>query len=146
MKSIQWTSSMIFFTKERSFLPWKETSYTPIQSAIWRLNWLIILEIWKVNRLLNLWLAQPIILDIRISNLTDEHTHKLWENPFRLTKYIPSFQTNLPKWNIDYRQTHRVTHKLCLDSHWNKVYSHWNKEKIFRTVRTFPGMRSHNES
>ena len=41
-----------------------------------------------------------------------------------------------------YRQTHRVTHKLCLDSHWNKVYSHWNKvyshwnkEKIFRTVK-----------
>ena len=115
MKSIQWTSSMIFFTKERSFLPWKETSYTPD------------------CRLVNL--CQPIILDIRISNSTDEHTHKLWENPFRLTKYIPSFQTNLPKWNIDYRQTHRVTHKLCLDSHWNKVYSHWNKEKIFRTVK-----------
>ena len=64
MESIQWTSSMIFFTKERSFLPWKETSYTPIQSAIW-----------KVNRLVNPY--QPIILDIRISNLTDEHTHNL---------------------------------------------------------------------
>ena len=71
LNSIQWTSSMIFFTKKRSFQLWKETSYTPY------------------CKLVNLWLAQPIILDIRISNSTDEHTHKLWENPFRLTKYIP---------------------------------------------------------